>query len=262
MTQVIDVPLTELYFDKEFNCRGEFTPQSCSDLAESMRSIGLQSPIIIQPAVLIDAAPVEYPYRIVMGHRRYTAARYLLRWDTIPCIVREGLSEEDAQLLNLSENLQRKNLSLWEQSCAIRAVFPDPTAKPTWSVMARTLHRGATWCRIRYLIQDLPESAQQGVRDGVLGAGDVSVLISRDEATRAADCELMVTARHAGMTSEQARQPFVPNKKPQTRRAIQLMLTHLMLNEIDVSPYRALAWAAGDLKTEEFLQDLTPEMKC
>jgi ParB family transcriptional regulator, chromosome partitioning protein len=70
-----------------------------SDLACSIRSNGLLSPILVRPA--------SYFYRIVFGHHRVEACRQL-GWKSIPAIVKE-ISDDDAFLANVVENLQRNN---------------------------------------------------------------------------------------------------------------------------------------------------------
>ena len=77
-------------------------------LADSMQEYGLQQPISVREA--------GDRFQLTSGLRRVSAAR-LLRWTTIPAFVR-SLSQDDAYLVDLVENLQRQDLSPDEEADA------------------------------------------------------------------------------------------------------------------------------------------------
>ena len=118
------VPLSRIYYDADFNCRGAFTLQSVSDLAESIRLRGggielkgLDYPIVIQPiADMAGKRPAGFEYRLIAGHRRYRAMEVFLKWTRAPAMIRSGLSEHEARMLNFVENLERKDLNPLEEA--------------------------------------------------------------------------------------------------------------------------------------------------
>jgi ParB/RepB/Spo0J family partition protein len=75
----------------------------------SLRTSGLLQPIGISP----DPGQ-KNQYHIVYGNRRYLAAKRL-GWETIPCIILDELTGDEFLVKNLTENIQRKNLSLPEE---------------------------------------------------------------------------------------------------------------------------------------------------
>jgi ribosomal protein L36 len=77
-----------------------------ADLAESMREIGLKTPITVQ---LVDDVPV-----FVAGFHRLQAAKHL-QWPEIDCILFHG-DQVDARLWELTENLFRADLRVLEQA--------------------------------------------------------------------------------------------------------------------------------------------------
>jgi len=77
-------------------------------LAESMKTIGLQTPISIWTPD--DGETV----RLVAGRHRLEAAR-LLGWDRVDCVV-VNLSEIDRRLWELSENLHRAELTVTQRA--------------------------------------------------------------------------------------------------------------------------------------------------
>jgi ParB/RepB/Spo0J family partition protein len=74
-----------------------------TDLRESLGAVGLINPIIVR---YIDGAPV-----LVAGERRLLAA-LSLDWLSIPVRFFEALGEEEAEVIELEENIKRKEL-LW-----------------------------------------------------------------------------------------------------------------------------------------------------
>lgn len=245
-----EIPVKVLYFDQSFNCRGIFTPQSCVDLAASMRTKGLKIPIIVQPSADARGVPAGFEYRIVAGHRRYTAAKVLLKWASIPATVVTGLSTADARLTNLIENLERKNLTLYQEAVALRQTFPDPIS---YEKMAKEVNKSSSWCRVRWRLLDSPEAVQELARRNILGVADLKYLTYKtpDEQTRIA-AEIEVATLHGESLLNYRRR----NKKMRRARAIRdidEMLTMLMARGAYPDPYKALAWAAGRISDEELL---------
>ena len=81
------------------------------DLKSSIKEHGLLQPIIVSRN--------GSGYELVVGHRRYNACK-ALGWKTIPAIVQDFKSP---QIIQLVENMQRKNLSHIEESETIHNLF-------------------------------------------------------------------------------------------------------------------------------------------
>ena len=71
-----------------------------SELMESIKQHGIQQPIVAR-------AEDE---TIVFGHRRNGAA-IKLGMEKVPVIFRKGISDKEANILNLLENMQRKDVT-------------------------------------------------------------------------------------------------------------------------------------------------------
>ena len=107
------IPVDRIYYDADFNCRGEFTLQSVSDLADSIVKAGrLIYPVTVQPWT--DER--GYDYRLIAGFRRFKAMTVFLKAKEVPAVVVSDLTDHQAQLLNVVENLQRKDLNIWEEA--------------------------------------------------------------------------------------------------------------------------------------------------
>ena len=248
-----DLPVGAIYHDKSFNCRDAFSPQSCLDLAQSIRQHGLQFPIVVQPAADVKGGiPDGYDYRLVVGHRRFTAVTWLLNHKTIAAQIRPGLTDKQARVLNLVENLDRKNITLLDEAKAIHAIFPKGTP---WRMMARETSKSDNWCRIRWLIPTLSEDIQRDCAAGRLNSTDISIILAADDKYQTALAQRIKLAKRKGLTTRQRQKNFTKMRRSRLRRDIRNMLGDLMSRRIEPSPYRALAWAAGDLTDEEFLEE-------
>ena len=89
--------------------RRSFDETALRELADSIRAYG-----ILQPLTVRDRGGF---YELVAGERRLRAAR-IAGLREVPCLVAE-VGEEDAALLALIENLQRRDLDYMEEAAAI-----------------------------------------------------------------------------------------------------------------------------------------------
>ena len=70
------------------------------DMVESIRTNGVLIPIIVQPAS-------GGKYEILIGHNRWNASK-LAGLPTVPAIIKEGLTEEEAELYMVESNYAEK----------------------------------------------------------------------------------------------------------------------------------------------------------
>lgn len=92
-------------------------PERLAELASSIAQVGVLEPILVRPLPPEPKAQSLEPraqYQIVIGERRWRAAREAGLSD-IPCILRD-LSDHDAFLIALSENIQRDDLTPLEEA--------------------------------------------------------------------------------------------------------------------------------------------------
>jgi ParB/RepB/Spo0J family partition protein len=102
--------------------RKTFDPIAIAQLAESIKLLGIQEPLIVRPADVtgeLGEAPDD-DYEVVSGQRRLAAAR-LAGLQTVPCIVRL-LNKEDAQVSRVVSNLQREDVSALEEADGYEAL--------------------------------------------------------------------------------------------------------------------------------------------
>ena len=249
-TDLTYLPISEIYYDAKFNCRGVFTPQSCLELSESIREHGLQFPIVVQPRADVPGIPAGFSYRLIAGHRRYIASKLLLGHTEIAAMVRDGLTEDQAKLINLLENLERKNLNVYEEAKALRDLFPPGTSIRS---MSKAVQRSRDWCRLRVRLFELPKIIQENVARGVLTAYDLQYIMAEKESERISMAESLMHAKLKGFSTTSQRQRRGIHAKG--RKDLHSMITRLMAEGLYPSPYAALMWAAGDITDDELFKD-------
>lgn len=98
--QDIEIDLLKAYHDHPFTL---YTGKRLEDMVDSIRENGILNPIIVLKKE--DGA-----YEILSGHNRAGAAR-LANLKTVPCIVKENLSEEQAYAYVIETNLMQRSFS-------------------------------------------------------------------------------------------------------------------------------------------------------
>lgn len=133
---VKELPLKDLVIGKG-QVRLSAVKKDVTELADSIRKVGLLEPIVVCPA--------DKPgkYEIITGQRRFLAHQELKKDTILAAILDEKVDETTAKVLSLTENLIRRDLnrkdlidactSLYLKYGSIKAVV-DATGLPTTKV--------------------------------------------------------------------------------------------------------------------------------
>jgi ParB family chromosome partitioning protein len=244
---VFEIPVDDIYFDAEFNCRGSFTLQSVQDLADSIEKHGLQFPIVVQPY-----AQDGFAYRLLAGHRRFRATTTYLKWTQIPACIRYDLTEHQSRILNLTENLERKDLNILEEAKALGNLYPDGVSL---RVAAAEIKRPTRWVHVRLRLLEMPDEVQQWAAAGFLSAVNLDALaqLETDEQKIEAAVSIRMQKQKKSEQTQQHRKYTVGRK---TKQQISEMIAHLFAVSFDGLPCRLLAWAAGRVSDEEIERDI------
>ncbi len=109
-TQVIKIDVSKVVAGN--NDRKVFDEVKLAELADSIREHGLAQPITVRPWKGV--------FQIVAGERRFRAISQILKWQTVPALVRE-MSDEDASAVMLAENTARADLNPIEEANAYQS---------------------------------------------------------------------------------------------------------------------------------------------
>jgi len=132
--------------------RKTFYEQTISELAESIKEHGVLSPIIVRPS--------GKKYEIVAGERRFKASRQA-GLKEVPAIIKK-VSNGDARIISLIENIQREDLNDIDRASALRELKIN--LKMPWDKIAKRL--GLSKRRVLDLVGllDLPEEIKEDIR--------------------------------------------------------------------------------------------------
>lgn len=162
--------------------RKGFDDKSLSELADSIRSIGIAQPILVRVALQDDGAGcVENKgnYEIVAGERRWRAAK-IAGLAEVPCIIR-NLDDLDVLKIQLVENKQREDLDELEEAEGYEKLLQQTDSdgnKFTVETIAKSMgvSKGTIYARMKLL--NLCQDARQAFYDGKLDASR-GLLIAR-----------------------------------------------------------------------------------
>lgn len=251
---ITELPLSELHADTDFNCRGEILPIDVIDLARDMGERGLLNPITVRPYSALEQRETGKRYLIVAGYRRHKAA-LVLGWTTIPAIVRE-MSDVNARLMNLSENVHRKDLTILQEAKALQNL---KLAGLTQDDVARYLNQSRGWVQVRYMLLDLPMEIQHEAAAGILTQQQIRDLYALGD--RHKQYEAVKAIKNARLKGEKT--PKVLPKRKSLRAKLRREKEEIfeMIDNIMsvVGPNfgtRCLAWAAGEISDLDLYREL------
>jgi ParB family chromosome partitioning protein len=150
------LPLTKIYTSPH-QMRKQFDPIALRDLARSMKQEGLIQPITVRQ--------VGNAFELVVGERRLRAAQ-ILGWETIDARIID-ISDEDAAVKGLIENLQRADLSPIEEARGYKQLVEPPYSLTQQAIAMRVGKSQTAIARILALL-DLPPEVQVLMPRGII----------------------------------------------------------------------------------------------
>ena len=159
-----EVPLTRIHPNAR-QPRRRFEPAALEELARSIAAHGVLQPIVVRS--------VADGWEIVAGERRFRAAT-MAGLSRIPVVIRE--IDDDRMLeIALIENLQREDLTVWEEATGIRALMQR--ADLTQEEVSRRLGLSRSHVANILRVLALPERVREFVTEGRLTLGQVKALL-------------------------------------------------------------------------------------
>ena len=134
---VMQVELTKLFVGKT-NVRK--TPGDVGDLVDSVKEKGVLEPVLVRP--------VGGRYELVVGSRRFEAAK-IAGLKKITAIVRP-MTDEEAIIVSLVENIQRRDIEPEEEYDAISALMKvNPRAYGSYVLLAKAIGKSRRYVEDR-----------------------------------------------------------------------------------------------------------------
>jgi ParB family transcriptional regulator, chromosome partitioning protein len=147
--------------------RQDFDEESLSELASSIREVGVLQPIVVRALGGGD-------YELIMGERRWRASQ-LAELTEIPAIVRH--TADEAMLRDaLLENLHRDQLHALEEGAAYAQLLTDFGC--THEELGARIGKSRSHITNTMRLLSLPPTVQRRVAAGVLSAGHARALLA------------------------------------------------------------------------------------
>ena len=146
--------------------RKRFNESALSELADSISQHGVIQPLLVRPLS-------GGTYQLVAGERRWRASR-MAGLKEVPVVIKD-LSDEEASVIAMIENLQREDLNAIEEADGIKYLMTKYglTQEEVSERVGKS--RSAVANSLRLL--KLPESVSEYVRDGIISAGHAKALL-------------------------------------------------------------------------------------
>jgi ParB family chromosome partitioning protein len=187
-----------------FQPRTTIDPVAIEELATSIRARGVLQPLLVRPDPEIPER-----YQIIAGERRWRAAQ-AAGIHEIPVIVRD-LTDSDAMVVALVENLQRQDLNAIEEADGYRRLLEEFGV--TQESLGQSVGKSRSHIANTLRLLNLPPAVQNEVRKGVLSAGHARALLAHPDPGQAA---LTVIARQLNVrqTEALAKRASAPESAP------------------------------------------------
>lgn len=146
--------------------RTNFDEEALAELSESIRTIGVISPITLRK---ID----DEHYQIIAGERRWRAAKQA-GLDKIPAYIKTADDEQQVQLMALIENIQREDLNAIEIALSYNKLMTEYDL--TQEELSRQVGKKRATVANYVRLLKLPAEIQLGLKDKKIDMGHARVL--------------------------------------------------------------------------------------
>ncbi len=162
----VKLNLMDIEPNKE-QARKQFDEEALSELADSIAQHGVLQPLLVRPMI-------GGGYQLVAGERRWRASR-IAGLTQVPVVIKE-LSDTEAAVISLIENLQREDLNPVEEAFGFASLMKDFNLTQEEAAQRVGKSRPAVANALRLL--KLPEAVLDMVRENKLSAGHARALAS------------------------------------------------------------------------------------
>lgn len=224
--------------------RYDFDTGELNALAKSISQLGLLQPVTVRE--------FKDDYQLVCGERRLRAAK-LAGLDYIPCLV-TMLSDSEAAVACLTENLQRSDLNCFEQAEGIRRLIDEFGLTQQQAAFQLGLSQPAVANKLRLF--KLSEEIRQKIIDSNLSERHARALLRADESIRD---EILAAATKNKLTAEgiekliEERQNEEKTKRSYKKRSAAIGDVRLFFNTVEKA-VRIIKLAGVNAETERIEQ--------
>ncbi|MDO8269198.1 MAG: ParB/RepB/Spo0J family partition protein [Candidatus Levybacteria bacterium] len=146
--------------------RGLISPESLTDLVNSIREQGILEPIVV--------AETPAGFQIIAGERRWRAAK-ILGLGRVPVVVKQTTPQQMLEM-SIVENVQREDLNPIERAQAYKRLIDEFNLSVT--EVAKRVGKSLPYISNTIRLLTLPDAIKDALAAGVITEGHVRPLIS------------------------------------------------------------------------------------
>lgn len=146
--------------------RRRFSETTLAELAHSIAESGVVQPVVVR-------SRAQTGYELLAGERRWRAAQ-LAGLHEIPAVVRDDLTDAEAAVLGLIENLQRESLGAMETARGLDSLCSEHGL--THDAAAQRIGKSRTYVTNHLRLLRLAPQVQAHIDDNELSLGHAKVL--------------------------------------------------------------------------------------
>ena len=167
--KLIEIPLSQI-IPNPMQPRTNFYESDISELSASIKQLGIINPVCVRP--------YRGRYELIAGERRFRAAKMAGIY-SMPCIIINA-DDEEASLMALTENIQRKNLNYFEQANAMNLILK--TSSITQSELAQKLGKSQSAVANKLRLLKIPPYIQRFLLDAHMKERHARALLKLEDA--------------------------------------------------------------------------------
>lgn len=206
--QPVKLNLMDIEPNKE-QARKQFDEAALSELADSIAQHGVLQPLLVRPII-------GGGYQLVAGERRWRASR-IAGLTQVPVVIKE-LSDTEAAVISLIENLQREDLNPVEEALGFASLMKDFNLTQEEAAQKVGKSRPAVANALRLL--KLPEKVLDMVRENKLSAGHARAIAAiEDEKVLISTAELIISKGLSVRATEKLVKTLTAEKKEKKKSA-------------------------------------------
>jgi ParB/RepB/Spo0J family partition protein len=245
------IPVSDIFADEEFNCRGKIDARECVDLMTDLKEKGQISAVLVCPMPPFVKNHKGQKFYLIAGFRRHKACELGLIKE-IRADITAIMSHADSVIVNLSENIQREQLNPVQEAQVLKHLCDMDLSETD---IAERLKATRGWVQQRVMLLKLPKELMDEFRNGRLQLSDVRDLYTcmthkgQDKCLRMAG--MVKQARMEGKQLNTTALIAVNTKKLRKAVEIREMIASLMECFGEGLYSKTLAWCAGGISDDE-----------
>lgn len=194
----------------KYQPRTRMEQEKLKELADSIVREGIMQPLLVRPIT-----GGEDKYEIIAGERRFRAAK-IAGLSEVPVLIRD-VSDEQAAIMALIENMQREDLNPLEEAKGIKRLIDEFDF--THEQAAESIGRSRSYTSNLLRLINLAEPVQDMLLDGQLDMGHARALLALNAAEQILLATQVVAKKLSVRETERLVKSFL-NKEDEIKKSV------------------------------------------